>query len=172
MRDLGHVGPQDQQVAPGEGAQHRVDARPLVLGMPRLQVGPGQRAADGTAIVSHDRQLPQYVPRDRFLVRGQPVVDGLGADFDRPRDPARGVVAAGGQPPVVASGPGGHHGLGELREHPASARAARGLDVGHDDVDESALHVQPARRGRFRDRAAQVLGRHRADHELAVLHGA
>ncbi len=171
MCDLGTVGVQDHETGPRERVEHRVNLGPLALGAPPAQIGSGDPPADGLMILADRRQLPEHLPRDRLLVLGQPIVDCLGADLYRARDPAGPVVALGGQLAALPSRPGRHHGLRKPGEYLAGVLAAGRTHIRHDHVDESAVNAQAAHLGRSRDRASQPRFGHRADHELSLLHG-
>ena len=113
MRELGRLGVHHDQAAPGERVEHRAGVGPLALRQARAQLGQGNPAPGGPAVLARGGHPPEQVPGELLPLVRQLAGDRLGAGLDRPGDPARALVAGPGKLLAVAVLPGQGQSLGD-----------------------------------------------------------
>jgi hypothetical protein len=136
---------------------------------------PGRRRVIGDL-----NEAEEQPPRHLLLRRGKAAVHALRGARDRIGDPAAGQVVRHGQRAAAATLPGSEQGVGQQWQRARfvggwnprpfrRVRRGRRVQVAEQQLDKAFFHVDAGQAGRLGDRAAHLLRRHRAEHDVPGL---
>ena len=154
-------------------ATNRSENRPG-LAVPGLELAEPDHGARRRRVVRDVHEPEEQAARQPLVITGKAAVGGLGALRQGVPDPAAGQVVGHHERTAVAVLPGGEHGVGQQRQRarrigvlrPGCLRRGQ---IPHQQPDQALLHVEAGQPGRFGDGPADLLHRHRPQHDLPGL---